>query len=87
MKLIGISRWMGRGLGKIPSIGDWSYIFRLRAQLFYNVANNCFVLCRGRDFMYQVISDTTASFPKWLRLTIGYLSSASFITMLFCILG
>lgn len=42
---------------------------------------------KGRDFMYQVISDTTASFPKWLRLTIGYLSSASFITMLFCILG
>ncbi|XP_020611290.1 transmembrane channel-like protein 7 [Orbicella faveolata] len=42
---------------------------------------------KGRDFMYQVITDTTASFPNWLRLTIGYLSSASFITMLFCILG
>ncbi|XP_078346103.1 transmembrane channel-like protein 7 isoform X1 [Oculina patagonica] len=48
------------------------------------------VLCgpfKGKDFMYQVISETTDTFPKWLRSTIGYLSSASFITMLFCILG
>ncbi|KAJ7340301.1 Transmembrane channel-like protein 5 [Desmophyllum pertusum] len=42
---------------------------------------------KGQAFMYQVVTDTVSRFPKWLRLTISYMSSASFIAMLFCILG
>ena len=37
--------------------------------------------------MYQVIIETVEGFPNWLRQVINYASSASFITMLFCILG
>ena len=37
--------------------------------------------------MYQVIEETVDSFPDWLQQVISYASSASFITMLFCILG
>ena len=37
--------------------------------------------------MYQVIEETVDAFPDWLQQVISYASSASFITMLFCILG
>jgi len=46
-----------------------------------------FSFCRGKQFMYQVIEETIDAFPDWLQQVINYASSASFITMLFCILG
>lgn len=42
---------------------------------------------KGKQFMYQVIEETVDTFPDWLQQVISYASSASFITMLFCILG
>lgn len=42
---------------------------------------------RGRKFMYEIVIETVDNLPKWLQLTIEYASSASFIAMLFCILG
>lgn len=42
---------------------------------------------KGKQFMYQVIEETVDAFPDWLQQVISYASSASFITMLFCILG
>lgn len=42
---------------------------------------------RDQDFMYQVVTLTVNGFPRWLRQVINYASSASFIAMLFCVLG
>ncbi|XP_058964303.2 transmembrane channel-like protein 7 isoform X1 [Pocillopora verrucosa] len=42
---------------------------------------------RGNNFMYEVVTETVDKFPKWLQVTIEYASSASFIALLFCILG
>lgn len=46
-----------------------------------------FVVFRGKNFMYEVVTETVDKFPKWLQVTIEYASSASFIALLFCILG
>lgn len=42
---------------------------------------------KDREFMYQVVTVTVNGFPRWLRQVINYASSASFIAMLFCVLG
>lgn len=42
---------------------------------------------KGLASMYQVVTDLVEGFPNWLRQVISYASSASVITVVFCILG
>ena len=42
---------------------------------------------RDQAAMYNVVKDTVKEFPGWMRKAVGYIGSASFLAMLFCILG
>ncbi|KAK2572049.1 Transmembrane channel-like protein 5 [Acropora cervicornis] len=42
---------------------------------------------KGHASMYEIVSDLIQGFPKWLTDIIQYASSASVVTLVFCILG
>ena len=50
-------------------------------------SNVSFLVSRGKKAMFAIVKETVKEFPDWLSKAVSYISSASFLAMLFCILG